>query len=88
MGDFVPDSYYGNEPNPEPPNPGSGTLPSQSPRPKVTLPDGTVVDGNSWGVVQSGAIKDALQRPSRLAAVCWEQQTAACRMEHDLRVGR
>jgi hypothetical protein len=58
-GDAISDGFYGNEPNPQPPNPGGGTEPSQSPGPKVTLPDGTVVDGNSWGFYQSGAIKDA-----------------------------
>ena len=59
MGDAISDGFYGNEPNPEPPNPGGGTVPSQSPGPKVTLPNGTVVDGNSWGFYESGAIKDA-----------------------------
>jgi len=59
MGDAISDGFYGNEPNPEPPNPGGGTLPSQSPGPKVTNPDGTVSPGNSWGFYESGAIKDA-----------------------------
>lgn len=59
VGDYVSDGFYGNEPNPEPPNPGGGTLPSQSPGPKVTLPDGSVVDGPTWGSIQSGLIKGA-----------------------------
>lgn len=59
VGDYVSDGFYGNEPNPEPPNPGGGTLPSQSPGPKVTLQDGSVVDGPTWGSVQSGLIKGA-----------------------------
>lgn len=59
VGDYVSDGFYGNEPNPEPPNPGGETLSSPSPGPKVTLPDGSVVDGPTWGSVQSGLIKDA-----------------------------
>jgi hypothetical protein len=59
VGDYVSDGFYGNEPNPEPPNPGGGTEPSQSPGPKVTNPDGSVSPGNSWGFYESGVIKDA-----------------------------
>jgi hypothetical protein len=55
MGDAVSDGFYGNEPN----QVDGHTVPSQSPGPKVTLPDGTVVNGSSWGDVQKGVIKPA-----------------------------
>jgi len=52
-GDAISDGYYGNEPN----EVDGQTVPSQSPGPKVTLADGTVVKGASWGEFQQ-AIKD------------------------------
>jgi len=55
MGDAVSDGFYGNEPN----EVDGHTVPSQSPGPKVTLPDGTVVNGSSWGDVQKNVIKPA-----------------------------
>jgi hypothetical protein len=67
-GDAISDGFYGNEPNmadgstggpseQEPGTNGGNVLPSQSPGPKVTLPDGSVVQGSSWGDFQQ-AIKD------------------------------
>ena len=61
-GDAISDGLYGNEPNvlgqdPDGPSevePGSGAgsvVPSQSPGPKVTLPDGSVVQGATMGNV-------------------------------------
>jgi hypothetical protein len=55
MGDAVSDGFYGNEPN----EVDGHTVPSQSPGPKVTLPDGTVVRGSTWGDVQQNIIKPA-----------------------------
>ncbi len=71
QGDAISDGFYGNEPNivdpfaPGGPNeqePGSQAgrvVPSQSPGPKVTNPDGTVREGASWGDVQKTVIKPA-----------------------------
>jgi hypothetical protein len=53
VGDFISDGFYGNEPN----EVAGHTVPSQSPGPKVTLPDGTVVVGSSWGDIQKSVIK-------------------------------
>jgi len=62
VGNCISDIFYGNEPNstngpggPAEQAPGSQagtTLPSQSPGPKVTLPNGTVVSGSSIGDYQ------------------------------------
>lgn len=63
VGDCVSDGFYGNEPNqangapggPAEQAPGANAgnvLPSQSPGPFRTLPDGTVVRGNSIGDYQ------------------------------------
>lgn len=62
VGDCISDGFYGNEPNTidpevsgvgpselEPGTKAHRVVPSQSPGPKVTLPDGTVVKGNSVG---------------------------------------
>src|SRR4051794_8214799 len=61
VGDCISDGLYGNEPNivdpfapggpaEQPPGTKGGrVVPSQSPGPKVTLPDGTVVNGPSVG---------------------------------------
>jgi hypothetical protein len=61
IGDCISDGFYGNEPNivdpfepggPAEQEPGSKAgrvVPSQSPGPFVTLPDGSVVKGNSLG---------------------------------------
>lgn len=60
VGDCISDGIYGNEPNmadgvfggPSEQEPGSqagNVLPSQSPGPKVTNPDGSVRDGSSVG---------------------------------------
>jgi hypothetical protein len=61
VGDCISDGFYGNEPNivgpfapggpaeQEPGTKGDRVVPSQSPGPKVTLPNGTVVDGASLG---------------------------------------
>lgn len=64
VGDCISDGFYGNEPNTiNPEVPGAGpsevapgtkdhrVVPSQSPGPKKTLPDGTVVKGSSVGDV-------------------------------------
>lgn len=71
MGDAISDGWYGNEPNivgpfepggpseQEPGTVGGRVVPSQSPGPKVTNPDGSVRDGASWGEVQQTAIKSA-----------------------------
>ena len=67
-GDAISDGFYGNEPNmangapggpseQEPGTKGGNVVPSQSPGPKVTNPDGSVRDGASWGDVQQ-AVKD------------------------------
>lgn len=47
----VSDIFYGNQPNLDA---DGNVIPSQSPGPKRTLPDGTVVDGNSIGDYNSG----------------------------------
>ena len=64
VGDCISDIFYGNEPNivgpfapggpaeQEPGTKGGRVVPSQSPGPKVTLPNGTVVEGNSVGDYQ------------------------------------
>ena len=69
QGDAISDGFYGNEPNivdpftpggpeeQEPGNKGGRVVPSQSPGPKVTNPDGSVRDGASWGDVQKHVIK-------------------------------
>ena len=72
VGDAISDGFYGNEPNivdPYVPDAGPNELPpgsvagrvvpSQSPGPKKTLGDGTVVQGSSWGDVQQNVIKPA-----------------------------
>lgn len=53
VGDFVSDGFYGNEPN----ELDGQTVPSQSPGPFVTNPDGSVRPGASWGEVQTTVIK-------------------------------
>ena len=51
VGYCISDGFYGNQPNRD----AEGNIvPSQSPGPKKTLPDGTVVDGNSVGDYNSG----------------------------------
>jgi hypothetical protein len=55
VGDFISDGFYGNEPN----EVDGQTVPSQSPGPKVTNPDGSVRAGASWGDVQQSTIKPA-----------------------------
>ncbi len=53
VGYCVSDGFYGNQPNRD----AEGHIvPSQSPGPKKTLPDGTVVDGNSIGGYNSGRV--------------------------------
>ena len=63
VGDCISDVFYGNEPNqangapggPSEQTPGANAgnvIPSQSPGPKVTNPDGSVRDGNSVGDYQ------------------------------------
>ena len=47
----VSDGFYGNQPNRDA---DGSVVPSQSPGPKKTLPDGTVVPGNSVGDYNSG----------------------------------
>lgn len=47
----VSDGFYGNQPNRDAEG---NVVPSQSPGPKRTLQDGTVVDGNSIGDYNSG----------------------------------
>jgi hypothetical protein len=61
VGDCISDGFYGNEPNivgpfvpggpaeQEPGTKAGRVVPSQSPGPKKTLPDGSVVDGSSLG---------------------------------------
>lgn len=51
VGYCVSDIFYGNQPNRDAEG---NVVPSQSPGPKRTLPDGTVVDGNSIGDYNSG----------------------------------
>jgi hypothetical protein len=51
VGYCVSDGFYGNQPNLDA---DGHVVPSQSPGPKKTLPDGTVVDGNSVGDYNSG----------------------------------
>ncbi len=66
-GDCISDFFYGNEPNmangapggPAEQEPGSqagNVLPSQSPGPFVTRPDGSVVRGNSIGFYQQQGV--------------------------------
>ena len=53
VGYCVSDGFYGNQPNRD----AEGDIvPSQSPGPKRTLPDGTVVEGNSIGDYNSGRV--------------------------------
>lgn len=63
VGDCISDGFYGNEPNmrngapggPAEQTPGTqagNVVPSQSPGPKVTNPDGSVRNGNSVGDYQ------------------------------------
>jgi hypothetical protein len=63
VGDCISDGFYGNEPNNANGLPGGpaeqahganagNVVPSQSPGPQKTLPDGTVVPGNSVGDYQ------------------------------------
>jgi|SRR5687768_4499078 len=71
VGDFISDGFYGNEPNivdpfapggpseQEPGTKGGRVVPSQSPGPKVTNPDGSVRQGASWGDIQQTVIKPA-----------------------------
>lgn len=51
VGYCVSDGFYGNQPNLDA---DGNVVPSQSPGPKKTLADGTVVDGNSIGDYNSG----------------------------------
>jgi hypothetical protein len=51
VGYCISDGFYGNQPNRDAEG---NVVPSQSPGPKKTLPDGTVVDGNSIGDYNSG----------------------------------
>jgi hypothetical protein len=51
VGYCISDGFYGNQPNRDA---DGNVVPSQSPGPKVTLPDGTVVDGSSIGDYNSG----------------------------------
>ena len=53
VGFCVSDGFYGNQPNRDADD---HVVPSQSPGPKRTLPDGTVVDGNSVGDYNSGRV--------------------------------
>jgi hypothetical protein len=53
VGYCVSDGFYGNQPNRDAEG---NVVPSQSPGPKRTLPDGTVVDGNSIGDYNSGRV--------------------------------
>lgn len=67
VGDCISDGFYGNEPNmangapggpaeQEPGDQAGNVIPSQSPGPKKTLPDGSVVQGNSVGDYQQMGI--------------------------------
>ena len=67
VGDCISDIFYGNEPNmadgspggpaeQQPGTKGGNVLPSQSPGPKKTLPDGTVVPGSSVGDYQQAGV--------------------------------
>ncbi|MGN6574485.1 MAG: hypothetical protein ACTHKG_02245 [Nocardioides sp.] len=51
VGYCVSDDFYGNQPNRDAEG---NVVPSQSPGPTKTLPDGTVVQGNSIGDYNSG----------------------------------
>lgn len=51
VGYCVSDGFYGNQPNRDAEG---NVVPSQSPGPKRTLPDGTVVVGNSIGDYNAG----------------------------------
>lgn len=53
VGYCVSDGFYGNQPNRDAEG---NVVPSQSPGPKKTRPDGTVVDGNSLGDYNSGRV--------------------------------
>ena len=52
VGYCISDGFYGNQPNEDAEG---NVVPSQSPGPQRTLPDGTVVTGNSIGDYQRGA---------------------------------
>ena len=52
VGYCISDGFYGNQPNEDA---DGNVIPSQSPGPKRTAPDGTVVEGNSIGDYQRGA---------------------------------
>ena len=51
VGYCISDGFYGNQPNEDA---DGNVVPSQSPGPKRTLPDGSVVVGNSIGDYQRG----------------------------------
>jgi hypothetical protein len=53
VGYCVSDVFYGNQPNRDA---DGNIVPSQSPGPNKTLPDGTVVQGNSIGDYNSGRV--------------------------------
>ena len=53
VGYCISDGFYGNQPNEDAEG---NVVPSQSPGPQRTLPDGTVVTGNSVGDYQRGAV--------------------------------
>ena len=55
VGYCVSDGFYGNQPNRDA---DGNIVPSQSPGPTKTLPDGTVVPGNSVGDYNSGRATD------------------------------
>ena len=56
VGYCVSDVFYGNQPNRDA---DGNVVPSQSPGPKLTLPDGTVVESNSIGDYNSGRVTGA-----------------------------
>ena len=62
VGNCISDGFYGNEPNM------ADVLPSQSPGPKVTNPDGSVRDGASVGDINQEFGGGALNEFCRTAA--------------------
>ena len=56
VGYCISDIFYGNQPNRDA---DGNVVPSQSPGPKLTLPDGTVVDSNSIGDYNAGRVTGA-----------------------------
>ena len=58
VGYCVSDGFYGNQPNRDAEG---NVVPSQSPGPTRTLPDGTVVQGNSIGDYNSGRAIDGVR---------------------------